>query len=84
MEARYHDGMLVISVSDTGPGIPSEELEKVFQKYYRSSSSSGVKGTGLGLAIVKAVAEAHGGHAEVESEEGKGSTFSLVIPMDPP
>ena len=70
-----------VSVSDTGRGIPKEEQGKVFSKYYRSSRTAGIKGSGLGLTIAKAIAEAHGGWIELESEQGKGSTFSLFLPV---
>lgn len=73
------NGRIEISVSDTGVGIPADELHMVFDKFYRSSTGGG-KGTGLGLAIVKSVAEAHGGEVTVESVEGKGSTFKLTLP----
>jgi len=76
-------GYVVVSVSDTGPGIMPGEREKIFDKYYRSPVTSGLKGTGLGLAIVKAVAEAHGGRVALESEEGKGSTFRMFLPTQP-
>ena len=71
---------IAISFSDTGPGIPESERDRIFQKYYRSGSSKGTKGTGLGLAIVKSIAVAHGGRVELESTEGKGSVFTLIIP----
>ena len=74
--------LVVVAVSDTGPGIPPEEREKIFDKYYRSPRTAGIKGTGLGLAIVKAIAEAHGGRVELESGQGGGSTFSLAVPAD--
>ena len=70
-----------ISVSDTGPGIQPEEREKIFQKHYRSHGVARVKGAGLGLAIVKTIAEAHKGSVTLESEPGKGSTFSLILPL---
>lgn len=73
------NGNIEISVSDTGVGIPADEVHMVFDKFYRSSTGGG-KGTGLGLAIVKSVAEAHGGEVTVESVEGKGSTFKLTLP----
>ena len=83
-ERAAQDGrnFLVISVSDTGSGIPPAEQPKVFQKYYRTSRGLRTSGTGLGLAIVKAVTEAHKGWVELESSEGEGSTFRLVIPED--
>lgn len=79
--SRAEGRFLEVSVSDTGPGIPKEEIGKIFNKYYRSPSAAGTKGSGLGLTIVKAVAEAHGGKVEVDSEPGKGSTFRLLFPM---
>lgn len=72
-----------ISVSDTGPGIPPEEREKVFNKYYRSPGVAGTKGSGLGLAIVKAVADAHGGRVVLDTKLGEGSTFTLLVPRKP-
>ena len=68
------------SVRDNGPGIAPEDQEKVFEKYYRSRRTSGKKGNGLGLYIVKSVAEAHGGRVHLESEPGKGSVFSIILP----
>jgi len=73
---------IMISVADTGSGIPAGEQKSIFDKYYRSDRTAGVKGSGLGLAIVKGAAEAHGGRVEVESEVGKGSTFRLFIPVN--
>jgi signal transduction histidine kinase len=70
-----------ISVTDSGQGIPAEEQERVFKKYYRSPRTSSVNGTGLGLAIVSAVAKAHGGKVELKSEVDKGSAFTLLLPL---
>lgn len=69
-----------ITVSDTGPGIPAEALPRIFERYQQAHRGRG--GSGLGLAIVKALAEAHGGSVGVESEEGKGSCFTVVLPRD--
>jgi two-component system aerobic respiration control sensor histidine kinase ArcB len=80
-EQRGGESFLVISVSDTGIGISQNEQERIFDKYYRSPKAAGIKGTGLGLAIVKAVADAHSGKIEVESEPWKGSTFRLLLPI---
>jgi PAS domain S-box-containing protein len=84
LEARQETvddkSFITIAVSDTGPGIPALERERIFDRYYRSKKSKGVKGTGLGLAIVKAVAEVHGGSVRLQSEEGSGSTFVLRLP----
>ena len=77
------DGMdfIAISVHDTGMGISQAEKGRVFEKYYRSEKTASVKGSGLGLAVAKAVAEAHGGRVELDSTEGKGSVFTLFIPV---
>jgi two-component system phosphate regulon sensor histidine kinase PhoR len=72
-----------ISVADRGLGIPIGEQQKIFEKFYRGSSAQlkRTRGSGIGLAITKQVAEMHGGGVLVESETGKGSTFTLTIPM---
>ena len=67
-------------VRDEGPGIPAEEQRLIFERFARSQSVRGTGGAGLGLAIVKAVAEAHGGHVELESSLGQGARFTIVIP----
>jgi signal transduction histidine kinase len=70
---------VVLSVIDTGPGIVKEELENVFNKFYRARSSEGVSGSGLGLYIAKLLAEAMGGRLVVTSSLREGSTFSLFL-----
>lgn len=73
---------LVFSVSDSGPGIPLDELSMVFHKYYRASGvRNEVDGVGLGLSISKHIVEAHGGTVWVKSEEGQGSTFGFTLPL---
>ena len=72
---------LQVAISDTGIGIPQEDLSRIFYKYYRSAGASSFKGTGLGLAISKTIVEAHGGGIEVESSVGLGSTFKVIIPL---
>ena len=75
-----------VAVSDTGPGIAPEELPRVFERFYRvdRSRSRATGGSGLGLTIARRLAEAHGGRIEVESEVGRGSTFTLVLPRARP
>jgi signal transduction histidine kinase len=70
-----------VSVSDTGPGVPPDDREKIFAKFYRVAEVNGEssKGTGLGLAIAKALVELHGGKIWVECEPGRGSTFSFTL-----
>jgi heavy metal sensor kinase len=77
-----------VTVADNGMGIPAENLPKIFDRFYRvdkarvrDNSNGSIGGTGLGLAIVKWIAEAHGGRIEVVSEVGKGSTFTLWLPL---
>ncbi len=73
---------LVFSVSDNGPGIPEEEQQLVFHKYYRASGlRDQVDGVGLGLSISKYIVEAHGGEIAVASLPGRGSTFSFALPV---
>ncbi len=73
---------VVIEISDTGIGIPKNELPKIFEEFYRASNAKEVErdGTGLGLSIAKHVIEIHNGKIWVESEEGKGSKFSIELP----
>jgi two-component system phosphate regulon sensor histidine kinase PhoR len=68
-------------VQDSGVGIPSEDLPRIFERFYKADRARSGGGTGLGLAISRHLVEAHGGRIWAESEEGKGSTFSFVIPM---
>jgi two-component system OmpR family sensor kinase len=76
----YHDQDWVrVSVEDTGVGIPPDVLPHIFDRFYRAPGE-GCKGVGLGLSIARWIADAHGGHLTVESEVGKGSTFTLWLP----
>ena len=78
------DNFATVSVTDHGIGIPREEHEKIFEKFYRVSTGlvHDVKGSGLGLSLVKHIAKAHGGRVAVESEVGRGSTFTLYLPVE--
>ncbi|WP_245650384.1 sensor histidine kinase [Nocardia harenae] len=75
---------VLIEVADTGPGLPAEEAERIFERFYRTDSSrtraSG--GTGLGLSIVRALVTAHGGTVTAASEPGRGTTFTVRLPRD--
>jgi two-component system sensor histidine kinase SenX3 len=81
--ARARSGFAEIAVTDSGVGIPRQDRNRVFERFYRvdQSRASSTGGTGLGLAIVKHVASNHGGSVAVWSEEGLGSTFTLRIPL---
>ena len=75
-------GFVTVSVRDYGVGIPREEQQKIFEKFYRVSTGlvHDVKGSGLGLSLVKHIVEAHRGRVRVESELGRGSTFTIYLP----
>jgi signal transduction histidine kinase len=77
------NGSALIQVSDRGIGIPAGEQRRIFDKFYRvpSKENTAISGTGLGLALVAHIAAAHGGSVEVESAPGKGSTFSIALPL---
>jgi two-component system phosphate regulon sensor histidine kinase PhoR len=76
---RCSGGEWQIDVEDSGIGIPEEEQDKIFQRFFRASNArvEAVPGTGLGLSVVKAIIELHGGRLELRSTPGKGSTFSV-------
>jgi len=82
--ASQQNGSLKLAVSDTGIGIPKEELNKIFDEFHRgdSSSNKNYRGTGLGLAIVKQFVNLLGGEVAVESEVGKGSVFAVTLPVE--
>jgi signal transduction histidine kinase len=71
---------VVIAVADCGPGIPADELPRLFDRFSRLARTSDIPGTGIGLFIARSLAEAQGGRLEVASVEGEGATFSLVLP----
>lgn len=81
---RQDDGRLEIFVQDDGPGIPTEALDRVFERFYRvdKARSREQGGTGLGLSIVKHIVQAHGGEVWVKSETGKGATFYFTLPEE--
>jgi signal transduction histidine kinase len=82
LSVRRGDGEVVASVSDEGPGIDPADLPHLFDRYYRSGKDRAPReGLGLGLYITKGLVEAHGGRIWVESEVGKGSTFSFTLPV---
>jgi len=80
---RHRRGV-ALSVQDSGLGIPARERKVIFHKFIRGESARklGIKGTGLGLAMVAHIVDAHGGVIELESKEGAGSTFRIVLPAE--
>lgn len=84
---RWVGKQVVVTLSDTGPGIAAEHLPHLFERFYRvdrSRSRRGGGGTGLGLSIVRQIVEVHGGSITVESTLGQGTSFQLTLPLDPP
>jgi two-component system NtrC family sensor kinase len=77
---RAADGAAHVTVADTGPGIPSEQLDKIFDPFFSTKTG----GTGLGLAFTLQVVEEHGGTIQCQSEIGRGTTFAVRIPPAPP
>jgi signal transduction histidine kinase len=75
------EGSIEISVKDTGIGIPKEEIEKIFDPFYRGNNAPKEMGTGLGLSFVKQAVDLHGGRILVRSELEKGTTFSVMLPV---
>jgi len=83
VEARCEGKQLQVRVNDTGPGISSEELPHVFEKYRREKGTHRVDGAGLGLFITRSLVEAHGGSVSASSRQGVGSTFEIRLPIGP-
>jgi signal transduction histidine kinase len=83
VRASAADGSFEVSVSDTGPGIPAAERERIFEEFHQldTSTTRTKGGTGLGLAISKRIIEMHGGRIWVESDVGHGSTFRFTLPV---
>ncbi len=82
VDVRSDEDNVVITVSDTGIGIPAESIDRIFERFYRvdKSHSRTIGGTGLGLSIVKHGVLLHGGTISVKSTEGCGTTFTLTLP----
>src|SRR5205085_6499951 len=72
-----------VRVADSGSGVPAEDVERIFERFYQSPSHKGerARGTGLGLAIARHVVEAHGGRIWAENRDGKGATFIFTLPV---
>jgi nitrogen-specific signal transduction histidine kinase len=81
VKAEAHEQELLVQVMDCGCGIPTAELPRIFDRFYRGTNHSGIPGIGLGLYISRQIVEAHGGRIWAESVEGQGSTFSFTLPL---
>lgn len=84
LHLKRKDGCALIQVIDHGIGIDPQEQKKIFEKFYRAASPENerIAGTGLGLALVSHIVESHEGRLELESEPGKGSVFSILLPLE--
>lgn len=83
IKSTLQKDIIILTIKDTGPGIPKEYHEKIFQRFFviDKSRSRQLGGTGLGLSIVKHIIELHNGRIDVESELGKGTTFIITLPL---
>jgi two-component system, OmpR family, sensor histidine kinase KdpD len=81
--AQVEDGELCVTVADSGPGVASEALPRVFEPFYRAPMTDSVRGSGLGLAVARGLVTAHGGRIWVENGSGRGARFSFAIPSEP-
>ena len=80
VSARAYELFARVDVEDTGPGIPEEELAKLFQRFYRGRAASGEEGVGVGLYLVRQIAQGQGGYVKAFSRPGRGAKFSLFLP----
>jgi two-component system sensor histidine kinase KdpD len=81
--ARVQEEQLLVEVADQGPGLPGQDLENIFEMYYRGAAKNSQNGYGLGLAICKAIVRAHGGRIWALNRPGGGAAFCFTLPLDP-
>lgn len=82
VSARAYELFARVDVEDTGPGVPEEELEKLFQRFYRGEASDQAEGVGVGLYLVRQIAQGQGGYVKAFSKPGRGTKFSLFLPRN--
>ncbi len=82
LAVREDTAMIRLAVTDTGPGIAPRDLRAIFQSFYRTRAARRTDGVGLGLSIVKEITNLHGGHLDVQSRLGRGTTFSVLLPKE--
>ena len=83
LSCRKEDGFCRITVADTGMGVAENELQSIFERFYRADQARGgeIGGHGLGLSIARIIVRAHGGKIEVQSKPGAGSRFHILLPL---
>src|SRR5262249_1542307 len=84
LTAHAVDGLVRLTVADTGEGIPTEHLPHIFERFYQVPAARRGGGVGLGLAIVREIVTAHGGQVHVTSDPGAGTSFHFTLPIPPP
>jgi two-component system sensor histidine kinase KdpD len=82
ISAALQNGSVRVTVADSGPGLPPEDLNKVFEKFYRGQDREEQSGVGLGLAICRGIIEAHGGRIWAENRPGGGALFRFTLPLE--
>ena len=82
ISATARDGEVTVSVADRGPGIPSGDEQRIFEKFYRASQGDAVGGVGLGLTICRGIIQAHGGRIWAEHRAGGGAVLRFTLPQD--
>lgn len=82
VSARAYELFARVDVEDTGPGIPEEELARLFQRFYRGENAAGAEGVGVGLYLVRQIAQGQGGYVKAFSRPGRGAKFSLFLPRN--
>jgi signal transduction histidine kinase len=82
VSAKHADGSVVLSIVDTGIGIPKEVMPHILEPFFSSKEQDGA--VGLGLSVVYGIVQHHQGHIEVDSEIGQGTTFRIILPLHPP
>jgi signal transduction histidine kinase len=78
VRTRYRKGLVEVEIGDTGCGIPSEDVKNIFEPFF---TTKGVKGTGLGLSVSYGIVKNYSGEINVESEPGRGTTFTIQLPV---
>jgi signal transduction histidine kinase len=84
LSASAHDGFVEVAIEDRGLGIPPDEIGRIRERYYRASNVGTIPGTGMGLHLVDELVRRHGGRLDIESEEGKGTRVTVLLPIEGP